>query len=210
MELALKEVLKTHIQPVLKDMGFKKKGNYFYKKSNDFIYAFYVPIDREYTENGAYFTVQFGIYSEALENMLGREIQVFPKGYDFILNDSVLTHICAENDRYLLENTTNLDDFGRKMQDDFLQILVLFNHITTLKSLMDYCLKNNYLVHHEDLMRYLAIKKEDRKMKKYLSKIKEKLYCISERAHAFYVQKSLKLKAEYTSSVSNDSTASAN
>jgi Domain of unknown function (DUF4304) len=210
MELALKEVIKTHIQPVLKEMGFKKKGNYFYKKSNDFIYAFYFPIDREYTENGAYFTVQFGIYSEALETMLGREIQAFPKGYDFILNESVLTHICDKDDRYLLENTTNLDDFGRKMQDDFLQILVLFNHLTTLKSLMDYCLEHNYLVHYEDLMRYLVIKKEDRKMKKYLSKIKEKLYSRAEKAHAFYVQKSLKLKAEYTSALSNDSTASSN
>jgi Domain of unknown function (DUF4304) len=210
MELALKEVLKNHIQPVLKDMGFKKKGNYFYKKSDDFIYAFYVPIDREYTENGAYFTVQFGIYSEALETMLGREIQPFPKGYDFILNESVLTHICDKNDRYLLENTTNLDVFGKKMQDDILQILVLFNHITTLKTLMDYCLEHNYLVHHEDLMRYLAIKNDDKKTAKYLLKIKEKLYKIADNAYAFYVQKSLKLKAEYTSSVSNDSTASSN
>jgi Domain of unknown function (DUF4304) len=210
MELALKEVLKNHIQPVLKDMDFKKKGNYFYKKSDDFIYAFYVSIDREYTENGAYFTVQFGIYSEALETMLGREIQPFPKGYDFILNESVLTHICDKDDRYLLENTTNLDVFGKKMQDDILQILVLFNHITTLKTLMDYCLEHNYLVHHEDLMRYLAIKNDDKKTAKYLLKIKEKLYKIADNAYAFYVQKSLKLKAEYTSSVFNDSTVSSN
>jgi Domain of unknown function (DUF4304) len=210
MELALKEVIKNDIQPVLKKMGFSKKANYFYKKKDGFIYAIWFPIDREYTENGAYFTVQFGIYSEALETMLGREIQPFPKGYDFILNESVLTHICDKDDRYLLENTTNLEVFGKKMQDDILQILVLFNHITTLKTLMDYCLEHNDLVHHEDLMRYLAITKDDKKMKKYLSKIKEKLYKIADNAYAFYVQKSLKLKAEYTSAVSNDSTASSN
>jgi Domain of unknown function (DUF4304) len=209
MELALKEVIKKDIQPVLKEMGFSKKANYFYKKKGGFIYAIWFPIDREYTENGAYFSVQFGIYSEALEVLLGREIQPFPKGYDFILNESVLTHICDKNDRYLLENTTNLDVFGEKMQDDLLQILVLFNHITTLKSLMDYCLEHNYLVHYEDLMRYLAIKNDDKKMKKYLSKIKKKLYNMSDKAHAFYVQKSLKLKAEYASSESNISTASA-
>jgi Domain of unknown function (DUF4304) len=209
MELALKEVIKKDIQPVLKEMGFSKKANYFYKKKDGFIYAIWFPIDREYTENGAYFTVQFGIYSEVLETMLGREIQPFPKGYDFILNESVLTHICDKDDRYLLENTTNLDVFGKKMQDDLLQILVLFNHITTLKSVMNYCLEHNDLVHHEDLMRYLAITKDEKKMKKYLSKIKEKLYKIADNAHAFYVQKSLKLKAEYASSESNISTASA-
>ena len=91
MELALKEVIKTHVQPVLKDMGFTKKANYFYKKKDGFTYAIYFPIDREYTENGAYFTVQFGIYSDELEVMLGREIKAFPKGYDFILNENILT-----------------------------------------------------------------------------------------------------------------------
>jgi Domain of unknown function (DUF4304) len=210
MELALKEVLKNDIQPVLKEMGFSKKANYFYKKKDGFIYAIWFPIDREYTENGAYFTVQFGIYSEALEVMLGREVKVFPKGYDFILNQNVLTLSHRQYERYLLENTTDLAVFGVNMLDDVLQVLVFFNHTTTLKSVMNYCLEHNDLVHHEDLMRYLAITKDDKKMKKYLSKIKEKLYKIADNAHAFYVQKSLKLKAEYASSESNDSTASAN
>jgi hypothetical protein len=210
MELILKEVIKTHIQPFLKANDFKKKNNYFYKKDNGFIYTIYFPIDREYTENGAYFTVQFGIYSEALEVMLGREVQAFPKGYDFILNENVLRFCEKENDRYLLENTTDLEDFGTKMQNDLLHV-VIFSHITTtLETLMDYCLERNYLVHYEDLMRYLAIKQDDEKMDKYLVKIKEKLYQISDNAHAHYVQKSLKLKAEYASSVSNASTASAN
>jgi Domain of unknown function (DUF4304) len=210
MELALKEVIKNDIQPVLKEMGFSKKANYFYKKKDGFIYAIWVPIDREYTENGAYFTVQFGIYSEALEMMLGREIKAFPKGYDFILNENVLRYCGKENERYLLENTTNLTVFGENMLDDLLQILVFLNQTTTMKAFMDYCLEHNYLVHYEDLMRYLAIIKDDKKMKKYLSKIKEKLYKISDNAYAFYVQKSLKLKAEYTSSTSNDFTASSN
>jgi Domain of unknown function (DUF4304) len=210
MELLLKELIKTHIQPFLKANGFKKKANYFYKKKEDFVYAFYFPIDREYTESGAYFSVQCGIYSEALETMLGREIQAFPKGYDFILNESVLTHIRDKDERYLLESTTDLGVFSQKLSDDVFQILVFFNQMTTLDALMDYCLKHNYLVHHEDLMRYLAIKKDDEKMDKYLVKIKEKLYQIADNAHAHYVQKSLKLKAEYGASVSNVSTASAN
>jgi hypothetical protein len=210
MELALKEVIKNDIQPVLKEMGFSKKANYFYKKKDGFVYAIWISIDREYTDDGAYFTMQFGIYSEALEVMLGREVKAFPKGYDFILNENVLTLCHRQYERYLLENTTDLNVFVANMLDDMLQVLVFFNHTTTLKSVINYCLEHNDLVHHEDLMRYLAIIKEDKKMKKYLSKIKEKLYKISDNAHAFYVQKSLKLKAEYTPSVSNDFTASSN
>jgi Domain of unknown function (DUF4304) len=210
MELALKEVIKNDIQPVLKEMGFSKKANYFYKKKDGFVYAIWISIDREYTDDGAYFTMQFGIYSEALEVMLGREVKAFPKGYDFILNENVLTLCHRQYERYLLENTTDLNVFVANMLDDMLQVLVFFNHTTTLKSVINYCLEHNDLVHHEDLMRYLAIIKEDKKMKKYLSKIKEKLYKISDNAHVFYVQKSLKLKAEYTPSVSNDFTASSN
>jgi hypothetical protein len=197
MELALKEVIKMHIHPLLKDKGFKKKGNYFYKKNDGFIYAIYFPIDREYTENGAYFTVQFGIYSEALEEKLGREIKAFPKGYDFILNSNVLTHGGNENERYLLENMTNLDIFGKKMQDDLLQILAFFNQITSLETLMDYCLEHNYLVHHEDLMRYLVLQHDEEKTQKYMLKIKEKLDSIAANALRRYTEKMEQLKAEY-------------
>lgn len=199
MELTLKEVIKSDIQPVLKEMGFSKKANYFYKKKDGFIYAIWFPIDREYTENGAYFTAQFGIYSEALEVMLGREVKAFPTGYDFILNENVLTLCQRQYERYLLENTTDLTVFGVNMLDDMLQVLVFFNHTTTLKSVINYCLEYNGLVHHEDLMRYLAITNDDKKMKKYLSKIKEKLYRISDTAHAHYVQKSTPLYQRFWS-----------
>jgi Domain of unknown function (DUF4304) len=197
MELTLKEVIKTHIQPLLKDMGFKKKGTYFYKKNEGFIYAIYVPIDREYTENGAYFTVQFGIYSEALESLLGREIKPFPKGYDFVLNGNVLTHRDKENWRYLLESTTDLAIFGKKMQEDVSHALVLFNDITTLETFMDYCLEHNYLVHHEDLMRYLVRQKDEEKTQKYMLKIKEKLDNIAANALQGYTNKLEQIKAEY-------------
>ncbi len=196
MELALKEILKKNIQPILKTMGFTKKGNCFYKKNNGFIYAIYVPIDREYTENGAYFTVQFGMYSEALETMLGREIKAFPQGYDFILNSNVLTHCNTENDRYLLESTTNLTVFGENMKNDVVQTLAFFDQITTVETFMDYCLAHNYLVHHEDLLRYLAIKKDEEKTAFYLSKIKEKLQQIADRAYGFYAKKLEDLKKD--------------
>jgi Domain of unknown function (DUF4304) len=204
MELILKEVVKTHIQPVLKQAGFKKKGNYFYKTNNGFTHGIYVPIDREYTENGAYFTVQYGIYSEALEELLGREIKTFPKGYDFILNSNDLTQKEDEYERYLLESTTNLDTFGKKMSDDILQVLAFFNQITSLEAMIDYCLEHNYLVHHEDLMRYLVMQKDEEKTKKYMLKIKEKLDKIAANALARYWEKLEQLKAEYSSSTANN------
>jgi hypothetical protein len=99
----------------------------------------------------------------------------------------------------LLENTTDLDDFGAKMQHDLLHVIIFFHMTTTVDSVMNYCLEHNFLVHYEDLMRYLAIKKDDKNRKKYLLKIKEKLYKISDNALTFYEKKSLELMEKYAS-----------
>jgi prenyltransferase beta subunit len=76
-------------------------------------------------------------------------------------------------------------------------------NLKDLEDLMNYCLEHNGLVHHEDIMRYLAIKKDDASMEKYLVKVRGKLQKISDNAYSFYVQKSLKLKEKYASSISN-------
>jgi S-adenosylmethionine:diacylglycerol 3-amino-3-carboxypropyl transferase len=83
------------------------------------------------------------------------------------------------------------------MSDDVLKILAFFNQITSLETLMAYCLEHNYLVHHEDLMRYLAMQKDDEAAQKYMLKIKEKLDSIAANALRRYTEKMEQLKAEY-------------
>jgi hypothetical protein len=77
------------------------------------------------------------------------------------------------------------------------KIMAFYLTITTLDTLMNHCLEHNYLVHHDDQLRYLAMIKDEEKSVKYLGKIKEKLYQISERAYAVYAQKLKTLKLEY-------------
>jgi hypothetical protein len=208
MEEILNELINIHIAPFLKTQGFKKKKHYFHKTDSDFTFSINFPVDREYTENGAFVWMICGIYSAEFERMMGREINVKPKGYDNIFshNFSIITGI--GDGRFLIEKTSDLDILGKEIIAILEKIIAFYSTITSLEVLMNHCLEHNYLVHHEDLFRYLAMIKDEEKSAKYLSKIKEKLYQISERAYANYAQKLEKFKAEYEPSSSNDSIVS--
>jgi hypothetical protein len=208
MEEILNELINIHIAPFLKSQGFKKQKHYFHKTGSDFTFSINFPVDREYTENGAFIWMICGIYSAEFERMMGREINVKPKGYDNIFSHSFNTITGANGDRFLIEKTSNLDILGKEITAILEKVIVFFLTITSFEVLMNHCLEHNYLVHHEDLFRYLAMIKDEEKSAKYLAKIKEKLYQISERAYANYAQKLEKFKAEYELLSSNDSMVS--
>jgi hypothetical protein len=110
----------------------------------------------------------------------------------------------------LIEKDSDLKVLGKEINAILEKIIAFFSTISTIEVLMNHSLEHNYLVHHEDQLRYLAMIKDEEKTTKYLAKIKEKLYQISERAYGSYVQKFEKLKEEYVISESNNPTASSN
>lgn len=197
MEEILNELIKIYVAPFLKSYGFKKKKHYFYKTDNDFTFSINFPVDREYTENGAFVWLICGIYSAEFESMMGREVKPKPIGYDNIFSHNFGTIIGKADDRLLVEKTSDLAILGKEMIDILEKIMVFYSTINSLDDLMNLCLEHNYLVHHEELLRYLAIIKDETKSAKYLAKIKEKLYQIAENAYAKYAQKLETLKLEY-------------
>jgi hypothetical protein len=197
MEELLNELINIQIAPFLKSQGFKKQKHYFHKSDSDFTFSINFPVDREYTDNGAFVWMICGIYSAEFERMIGREINTKPKGYDNIFshNFSIITEV--GDGRFLIEKGSDLKVLGKEIIEILEKSIAFFSTITNLDELMNHCLEHNYLVHHEDLFRYLAIKKDEEKTAKYLAKIKEKLHQISERAYSNYVQKFEQLKTEY-------------
>jgi hypothetical protein len=197
MDKILKELLKNHLSPFLKTYGFKRRGNHFYRKDGDFTITFTMPIDLEYTETGAFFSFVCGIYSDQLALLLGEEIKAFPKGYDHILNHSIQDIFPPNEVRFHANRNEENEETIVNIKKEITKTLDFAANLKNLEDLMDYCLEHNELVHHEDMMRYLAIKKDDERMEKYLIKVREKLQKISDKAYSFYVQKSLKLREEY-------------
>jgi hypothetical protein len=52
----------------------------------------------------------------------------------------------------------------------------------------------NYLVHHEDLFKYLVITKDEKRLHRYLKFVMQRLNQIAEKAYATYLQKIEALK----------------
>ncbi len=197
MEEKLNELIKLYVAPFLKSHGFKKQKHYFHKTDNDFTFSINFPVDREYTENGAFVWLVCGIYSAEFEGMMGKEIKPKPIGYDNIFSHNFSTIIDKTDDRLLVEKISDLAVLGKEVIDILEKIMVFYSTINSLDDLMNNCLEHNYLVHHEEQLRYLAIIKDEEKMVKYLAKIKEKLYQIAENAYAKYAQRLENLKLKY-------------
>jgi Domain of unknown function (DUF4304) len=203
MDKILKELLKNHISPFLKTHGFKRRGNHFYRKDGDFTITFAMPIDREYTDDGAFFNFVCGIYSDQLAQLLGEEIKAFPKDYDHIFNHSIQGIFSSDNSLFHANKNGGNEETMLEIKENLTKMFVFISKLKNVDDLINCCIEYNELVHHEEIMHYLAIQKDDERMEKYLKKVKEKLQKITDNAFGFYTQKSLKLKAEYASVASN-------
>jgi hypothetical protein len=189
MDEILKNILKNHLSPFLRSHGFKRRGNRFYRKNGDFTITFALAVDREYTDTGAFFYFLCGVYSDQLAQLLGEEIKQYPDGYDHIFNHSIL-EINGEKEKEFHANKNGENDETVQQIKEYLQKTLDFvANLKTLDDLMDYCLEHNQLVHHQEIMRYLAIVKDETRQKAYLVRIKEKLQQITDDAYAKYVEK---------------------
>jgi Domain of unknown function (DUF4304) len=197
MDEILKNILKNHLSPFLRSHGFKRRGNRFYRKDGDFTITFALAVDREYTETGAFFFFLCGVYSDQLAQLLGEEIKQFPDGYDHIFNHSIL-EINGEKEKEFHANRNGENDETVQQIKEYLQKTLDFvAKFKTLDDLMDYCLEHNQLVHHQEIMRYLAIVKDETRQKAYLVRIKEKLQQITDDTHAKYVEKMEGYRKQY-------------
>jgi Domain of unknown function (DUF4304) len=197
MDEILKNILKNHLSPFLRSHGFKRRGNRFYRKNGDFTITFALAVDREYTDTGAFFYFLCGVYSDQLAQLLGEEIKQYPDGYDHIFNHSIL-EINGEKEKEFHANKNGENDETVQQIKEYLQKTLDFvAKLKTLDDLMDYCLEHNQLVHHKEIMRYLAFVKDETRQKAYLVRIKEKLQQITDDAYAKYVEKMEGYRKQY-------------
>ncbi len=197
MEKILKQLINNYISPFLRAQGFKRRGNSWYRKNDDFTVSFTMPVDLEYTNEGAIFYLRCGVYSDELATMLGEEIKAFPKGYDYIFHYAIQDIFPPNEDVFHAHRNGENEETIHELKKNITKSLDFIANLKSVDALMDYCAEHNYLVHHDEIMRYFIIKKDEEKLQKYMLKIKEKLQRISDRAFESYTQKSLKLKAEY-------------
>jgi hypothetical protein len=199
MTEAINQFIKTLLYPYLKTLGFKKRGNLFYKKEGDFTFSISIHIDKEYTEFGAFFYIGIHIYSDQFETMMGRDLKPFPKDYDnlFSTNTRDLLGLETQEVTFCIKRDGENEELLLKIKEVIEKVMLVLNKIDTFDTFILHCLTHNYLVHYEDLLRYLAIKKDEKLTTFYFSKIKERLLGISDRAFASYQKRFEDFKLEY-------------
>jgi hypothetical protein len=179
-----KDIIENSIAPLLLELGYTRNKNYFYFAADDLIYSYDCYIEK-ISKNVIHFYILASVDSKMFNKTIGRINHKLPSRYDNIYSTAIF-------------NCETLESGIEKIEQDVISTLrnkeIKLNKISTVSDLVDTCITENYLVHHEDLFKYLVITKDDKRLQRYLKFVKQRLIEISERAYTAYLQKVEDLK----------------
>jgi hypothetical protein len=182
-----KDIIENSIAPLLLELGYTRHKNYFYYAANDLIYSYDCYIEK-ISKNVIHFYILAGIDSKIFNKTIRRTNHKMPSEYDNIYSTVIFN--CETTERGIEKIEQDVINTLRNIENKL-------NGISSVKDLVDTCINENYLVHHEDLFKYLVITKDEKKLQRYLKFVKQKLNQIAERAYASYLQKVEDLKIFY-------------
>lgn len=195
-----KQLIKNDLAKYFLAKGYTQKKQYFYKLKGDltFSYAFHIENGNE-TDNLS-FNILVGVNSAIFDKTIGRKPVEFPIGYDNLLSQTTFQLFNSEQDTYfeILPNS-DLVALTNQILTKLDKVELFLQKIKTSDHLVDYSLKYNHLVHHEDLFKYFIITNDEIRLKKYLKVIKRRLKFIVERTYSNYIGRVEKLKLELNS-----------
>jgi hypothetical protein len=142
-----KDIIEKCIAPLLLQFGYTRHKNYFYYSNGDLTYSYDFYVEKM-QKREFHFYILASIDSKILNKTINRTNNKLPSAYDNIYSKIIFQ---SEN----LKNET-------KKTERYIKVLLnkienKLNSITTVSDLVDTCIKENYLVHHEDLFKYLVI-----------------------------------------------------
>jgi hypothetical protein len=179
-----KDIIENCIAPLLLQFGYTRHKNYFYYSNGDLTYSYDCYVEKMQKKEFHFYIIA-SVDSKVFNELISRKNTELPSGYDNIYSKVIF-------------QSENLKNETKKIEQDISIVLnkieKKLNGIPTVTDLVDACIKENYLVHHEDLFKYLVITKDDKRLQRYLKFVKQRLIEISERAYTAYLQKVEDLK----------------
>lgn len=180
------QIIEECIAPFLMQIGYSRKKNYFYYKNKDLIYSYDCYLEKM-SKKKFHFYIIASVDSISLNNTINKPIHKLPSGYDNIYSKVIF-------------ETDNLKDESETIRQKIILVLKKIenklNEIITTNDLIDICIKENYLVHHEDIFKYCIITKDEKRLKQYLTFVRKRLTEISDRAYEAYLNKIEELRKE--------------
>jgi hypothetical protein len=179
-------IIEECIAPFLVQIGYTRHKNYFYYKNDDMMYSYDCYLEKM-SNKKFHFYIIASVDSTIFNKTINRTVEQLPSGYD-----NIYSKVIFESD--------NLKNESGQIQEKIISVLSKIenklNTITNVENLVDVCIKENYLVHHEDLFKYLVITKDEKRLKHYLTFVRKRLNDIADRAYEAYFNKISTLKKE--------------
>jgi hypothetical protein len=183
-----KSLVNKFLAPYLISLGYKRRGNYFYFKTTDITYSYQIVMLGK-TEKQIEFYILCGIYSMAFNKTINVSVVEYPKNYDNLF--SSFLHKLDETSNYIntpITLKTDIAKQGKYLQKQIDKAETILNSITLVDELVEKCVHFNRLVHHQELLKYLAFTQNEKLLKQYVKNIKSALHDTADRAFQFYME----------------------
>jgi hypothetical protein len=197
IELAFKSFIKENISKLIKQMGYSQKGSYYYYVQNNLQFSYEIRIEAK-SKKSIEFIILASANSLTVDNLINKKSKDKPKGYDNLYYKSIadINEPSASNS-FVYEVNSNSKDLLTSIEKYLIQAEEKLCGIVDDEALIDCCITENGLIHHESIFKYLIATNDETRQKIYLENIKAKLHSIADRAYENYITKLNDLKATF-------------
>ena len=157
MKELYEEMIKNYIYPFLKEYGYKKNKQYFYKHFNDIIYIFHFNLSNRNSSEITVFNINGMIYSKEIDKVIGNSVLNEPKNDDPQYNMKINDFPVAG---YTIEQKTDITKMASEIIKGLENGEKIFSKIKTTDDLIRIMVIENYLYKYEEILVYLLKKNE--------------------------------------------------
>ena len=165
------EMMKTEITPFLKNYGYKKIKQYFYKTDDDLIFIIHFNLSSRNGWGKTRFYIYGTIYSKEIDRIIGKPELPEPKNDEphYNLKDEYFP-----KSGYDIEEGTDIKKMALEIKNGLECEDRFFKTIKTTNELIGLMVLENYLHKYMEIFTYLLLKNENKKLKEYIKRLYDK------------------------------------
>ena len=171
MKKLFDKLIKNEIHPYLKNYGYKKVNQYFYKSVGDLVFIIHFNLSSRNGWGLTRFYVNSKIYSKEIDRTINKIELNEPK------NDEPHYNLKDEYfpvNGYNIEKKTDIDELAIEIKNGLEIEEQFFKTIETTNDLMEKMLMENYLHKYTEIFTYLLEKNEIKKLSEYIKRLHDR------------------------------------
>ena len=145
MSKLLNNFIKSEISPLMKELGFRKKANYYWRKNDVFVFTINFQSSIWNYEGRDEFFINCGVYSFEVAKANGNETDFSKLSMSDLLlvqfnnRQHQLTHHRLPS--FLLTDTIDVSEMGRLVREELKIVSSIFNSLTDNRKLLEWFMK---------------------------------------------------------------------